>query len=282
MNRSLLPSQQILQPTVLPPTQLVGTKTKRGKKHTTHNYLSGGGSGKHKLTTKHLAALDFLLGIKLTNESAIRQSGQATALASASEVTNEGQTSGTLNQYESAIVFDAPGKKLQGSDAPTAHIPSSFRYKMMKILDEGADIHKWESSLLRNQQQPILSSRLFFSQARSYPFLTLSVIGYRPEVEQAKLDRKAAEDNRGNEVFETVHGDWRGRSYHRYFAHMAAGDSSYPEDDVEVPVDEWLSRGYMHDPYSIDNPQGTNEGRKTADNSHPDLPIICRYCNKIL
>ena len=151
------------------PQQLLhGAKVKRGKKHTTQNYIaSGGGSGRPKLTTKHLAALDFLLGIKLTNEAQIRERGY-TAQTTSDEVILEWQSGilgpGSLNQYDSAVVFDAPGKKLQGVDAPTARIPASFRYKMSKILDNGADIHNWESSLLRNPQQPLLGSRLFFSR----------------------------------------------------------------------------------------------------------------------
>jgi len=105
--------------------------------------------------------------------------------------------------------------------------------------------------------------------ARGYPLATLSIIKYAPEVEQAKLDRKAAEDNRGHEVFATIHGgDWRGRSYRKHFTPLVT------EDEPEV-VDIWLSQGYLHDPYTIDNPQGAHEGRETADSRHPDRYSSC-------
>ena len=61
----------------LPATARLRRKSTRHKG--AYHYLTSSSNAndkKSKLTTRHLAALDFLLGIKLTNEATIRKEGQ--------------------------------------------------------------------------------------------------------------------------------------------------------------------------------------------------------------
>ena len=64
-------------PTAFPATTRLRRKSTRHK--AAYHYLTSSSNTndrKSKLTTRHLAALDFLLGIKLTNEATIRKEGQ--------------------------------------------------------------------------------------------------------------------------------------------------------------------------------------------------------------
>ena len=69
------------KPLVPPATARIRRKSKNHARHrAAYHYLTSSSSNasdkKSKLTTRHLAALDFLLGIKLTNEATIRKEGQ--------------------------------------------------------------------------------------------------------------------------------------------------------------------------------------------------------------
>ena len=151
---------------------------------------------------------------------------------------------------------DAPGKKLQGPNAQTVRVPPLIRFKVMKLFDQSAVIRQWEDSLLRGgiedssvvsqQQQPITSSRLYFSRARSYPTSIMSVIKYDTAREEAKLEQKNYEDTRGLEVYEVPRRDWRGTSYRKAFL-------EHDEEEYEKH-NYWVERGFLHDPDYIDDP----------------------------
>lgn len=127
----------------LPPQRRRSTKQRQ--------YLTAAAGQKLKFATRHLAALDFLLGIKMTNEQQIRENG-ITATRRLKEMeaglSNLGDSSPTPKQYtcpfdDIAAVgaqHDAPGRKLQGHPAPTVRLPLQFRYKLMRISDQSAVI----------------------------------------------------------------------------------------------------------------------------------------------
>lgn len=262
----------------LPATARLRRKSTRHKG--AYHYLTSSSNAndkKSKLTTRHLAALDFLLGIKLTNEATIRKEGQKLKALANEELSGDHRhdddddddgmvpafnTTNVHDDYNLWNLTDAPGKKLQGPNAHTLRVPPPIRYKVMKLFDQSAVIRQWEDSLLRGvvvigsslssqqqqqQQQPITSSRLYFSRARSYPTSIMSVIKYDTAREEAKLERKNYEDTRGLEVYEVPKRDWRGTS-HRKAILEQNNDGEYEKHSY------WIERGYLHDPNYIDDP----------------------------
>ena len=165
-------------------------------------------------------------------------------------------------------ISNAPGKKLQGQTAPTIRIPSQFRYKITKLMDHSAVIKTWEESLTRGSEsflpQPITSSRLFFSRARSYPTSVMSIIKYDTAREEARQERKTYEDTRGLEVYEVPKRDWRGTSYSRVLEISSKDNDHY-----------WIDKGYMHDPDYIDDPDMIHGASKQIMFGEPKTgPII--------
>lgn len=121
----------------------------------------------------------------------------------------------------------AGGKKLDGKIAPIISIPPQFRYRMTRFNEQSAVIKNWEESVLRkvhlphpSQSQPqgdgLLHSRAFFSRAHGYPICLMSVIGYAPEIEKARMEQKA-EYILGANTFKIPQRDWRGISYRHCF-----------------------------------------------------------------
>jgi hypothetical protein len=124
----------------------------------------------------------------------------------------------------------AGGKKLDGRSAPIVTIPPQFRYRMTRFNEQSAVIKNWEDSVLRNtllnppqassiQPQPLdglLNSRAFFSRAHGYPICLMSVIGYAPEIEKARMEQRA-EYILGANTFKIPQRDWRGISYRHCF-----------------------------------------------------------------
>ena len=112
---------------------------------------------------------------------------------------------------------------------------------MTKLMDQSAVIKQWEESLTKGSvsslSQPITSSRLFFSRARSYPTSVMSVIKYDTAREEARQEKKNKEDTRGLEVYEVPKRDWRGTSYKKVLEYSG-----------EEKDDYWLEKGYLHDP----------------------------------
>ena len=75
--RDVVDTNLSLHLAALPATTRLRRKSTRHK--AAYHYLTSSSNAndkKSKLTTRHLAALDFLLGIKLTNEATIRKEGQ--------------------------------------------------------------------------------------------------------------------------------------------------------------------------------------------------------------
>eukprot|EP01041_Mallomonas_annulata_P009803 gene9803-20392_t len=209
-------------------------KKRPSSKHHSH-YLSGLG-GKHKFTTRHLAALDFLLNIPLKNQDLIIQHGNQQKAAilnkagtgseshdmergSLSDTLLESMVAPVVPQIDDAMTH-APGRKLQGRPACTGRIPIHFRFRMNRFNELSAVVRQWEESLIRGQSngaddtpQPLLESRIFYSRARGYPTAVFSVIKYAPEEEAKRLERQRTEDSRGLQVFMQPVRDWRGTSY---------------------------------------------------------------------
>jgi hypothetical protein len=132
----------------------------------------------------------------------------------------------------------AGGKKLDGRSAPIVTIPPQFRYRMTRFNEQSAVIKNWEDSVLRKtlplptpshssqpslQSQPLdglLNSRAFFSRAHGYPICLMSVIGYAPEVEKARMEQRA-EYILGANTYKIPQRDWRGISYRQCFQQVS-------------------------------------------------------------
>ena len=161
------------------------------------------------------------------------------------------------------------------------------------------------------------SSRLFFSRARGYPNVVCSVVKYVPEAETARfpliigpfnfycyvflntyylkirllylgrLQRQRAEDTKGLEVFEVSRRDWRGLSYQLLLKRTVD----------EARADDWVEKGYMHDPNWLDDPELVHGSAKqlkignATTEALPDetiappkriytlhLPVVLIYC----
>lgn len=233
------------------PARADGAVAKQGKKHV-HQYLLPGAPslatrGKDRFTTRHLAALDFLLNIPMANESLIRETGMTNAKR-AEGIDGEQSDEQALQQQlilqqmqesehmgQTSPIDAAGAKKLPGPFAPTVRVPMLFRFILARISDQGALVRRWEEQLLSRGPMPlataqqrlasspdsaaaaaaqkpsgILRSRIFFSRARSYPAAVFSVIGYDIDKEKARVQKLLREDQKGLEVFELPQRDWRG------------------------------------------------------------------------
>lgn len=238
---------------------------KTSSKHHSH-YLSGLG-GKHKFTTRHLAALDFLLNVPLKNEVHIIEHGtnmnkrkkQHESQGDNNDEYDESETelkgSLSLTETEGATPLittylqkddgatHAPGKKLQGRAAVNARVPLQFRYQLSRPTGPSALVRQWEDSLLRGQctgvgqpPQPLLESRVFCSRVRGYPTAVFSVVKYAPEEEAKRQEARRTEDTRGLDIFVLPQRDWRGVSY------------------TPLLQLRGLSTGFLYDPNSLDDP----------------------------
>lgn len=259
-----------------------GVTSKRLHSHHQYKTTNNNGGNKPKYTTRHLAALDFLLTIPMKNEAKIRENGLLnTARIQAMEGLNgpmkkydesggdglEGIVGddskkpvpydNTLNAdglsesealalsiYDEKNVQqgDAAGRKLQGIPANTVKMPGSFRYQVHRITEQSAVIRHWEDQLLSKGQ--LQNSRLFFSRARGYPSAVFSVIKYDAGEEKARIERLKADDQKGMEVFELPKRDWRGCSYKPLFKPLSE----------ERKADYYFEQGYLYDPNIIDDP----------------------------
>ena len=120
--------------------------------HHNHGFLTSAS----KSTTRHLAALDFLLNIPMADEEAIKEMGMHNAarirtldgdnesadeesidasLSMMNGCTNAPQN--TLDEYSNTPV-DSVGRKLQGASAPTMRVPPQFRYNMLRVNEQSA------------------------------------------------------------------------------------------------------------------------------------------------
>jgi hypothetical protein len=262
------------------------------KKHSHHQFIASGGSSNRPIfTTRHLAALDFLLNIPMARESEIKQTGinntsKAKGLekldgegASDEEAVQDALSpvllAGLVDEYGGMTHPEFAGKKLRGPLVPTAHLPLQMRYNLQRaVTDQSAVVRQWEDQLLSTNQQtarvsptnasssissgqqqtrPLLSSRIFCSRTNSYPTLVFSVIKYDAGEEKAKFAKLRALDNQIG-VFEIPKRDWRGCSYKSLFRPLA---ELYKDRGTASSVEYNLvhfDQGCMHDPNFIDDP----------------------------
>ena len=141
--------------------------------HHNHGFLTAAS----KSTTRHLAALDFLLNIPMANEDKIKEIGMHHAarirtLDGDNEIADEESIDASLSMmnsfnaaapnmlddYSSAPV-DSVGRKLQGASAPTMRVPQQFRYNMMRLNEQSAVVRE---IMIRLQNLTVISlSRAF-------------------------------------------------------------------------------------------------------------------------
>lgn len=292
---------------------------KQDKKHSYHHqYISMAGTiARPKYTTRHLAALDFLLNIPMSKEAAIRQQG-ITNMMKMQELEDreiyEGKSDDDDESVERtpntnllssmvpvpsshltedvALPTEIAGKKLQGPYAVVVKYPLTFRYFLMKLTEQSALCRQWEEKLLTStkdvsgkgsglvQQQSqassstIVTSRLFFSRLRSYPIMVSSVIKYDAGEEKAKLKKMIADDQKGMEVFDLPHRDWRGFSYKPLFKQLKE----------ERANDYFFEKGFLYDPVSLDDPNMLYGSHRyvlqRSERTGPILSSIILYVNK--
>jgi hypothetical protein len=211
--------------------------------HSAHSHYV---TTKRKLTTRHFAALDFLLMIPMRNETSIKETGKSNANRNELMNQDDNDEEGKLNHdyYNSQVVAqqqtmgggdtNAVGRKLKGHNAIV------IKNKHHKMSEMSADVRQWEDQLLNGnydillhnyssiklsssdnkQALPLLSTRMFYSRQRSYPVCLFSVIKYDEKREEAKIEKLKAGDQRGLEVFYAPKRDWRGNHYQKLIKSM--------------------------------------------------------------
>ena len=233
--------------------------------HHHHQYLASTDQhGKQKYTTRHLAALDFLLNIPMINEHKIRENG----LISAKRLQNIEESQSPYLERDEMIdeskyddITSEPVRKLPGISSTVIKLPLAFRYNLLRLTEQSAVIRHYEHDLLAKPTN-LLQSRMFFSRVRAYPSCTFSIIKYDTNNEK-KLKSKVLDDLK---VFELQSRDWRGLSYKPLFK----------------TIDKSLD--YLYDPNLLDNPDllyGSH--RYVLQKSYMTGPIISSvilYVNK--
>jgi hypothetical protein len=240
---------------------------------------------KLKLTTRHLAALEFLLNVPMVNESRIRERGMArlqeggasssggaggglteaaavaaaaAAVAAAAEAAEQRQqqqqqqedaSSPASNTGDPTPAYAPPGsKKLPGPSATTVHVPLLFRYTLSRISDQAAVVRRWEDQLLGGPP-PTPSSLLHNSRIffSSKRAYPTSVFSVLPyDIAKEELREKGR-----------MASDLRGGEVFDLPKRDWRG-CSYKllfKSMAEQVHPDVFERGYMHDPNIIDNPQ---------------------------
>ena len=200
----------------------------------THQFATMGNNGRLKTTTRHLAALDFLSTISMTNEKQIKSEGRS-VLANMHGIKLNNDKDDHLQapiQIPGDKPPDGPGRMLPGVYAPTLTLDPELKYRM-QLYEQRNELKRWESQVLLGSLgsqangngtsglgsgvqppiPPILATRLFCSRARAYPVSVFSVIKYDAGEEKAKLETLLSGDTHGFEVFNVQIRDWRGSSY---------------------------------------------------------------------
>eukprot|EP01033_Poteriospumella_lacustris_P000832 gene832-595_t len=284
------------------------------KKHNHHHqYIAFGSTpSKPKYTTRHLAALDFLLNINMSKEEEIRRVGMQTAIKTQQmeereqhHNDNESIDENAPGQQNQAAILSAEeilasqnelaGKKLLGPHAAMGRYPLTFRYHLQRLTDQSALCRQWEDKMIKStapipstdpaatvtnntrksQTDPTLfESRVFYSRSRSYPIMVASFIKYDAGEEKAKLEKMKADDQKGMEVFELPERDWRGFSYKPYFKQLSE----------ERAGDFYFEKGLLYDPNTLDDPDlryGCHRYvLQRSKNTGPILSSIITYVNK--
>lgn len=249
--------------------------TNSEKRHTHHQFIARGGSANRpKYTTRHLAALDFLLNIPMSSEADIKRTGVRNMMRLNEHEEGDIEANNLLEALSpsaTGVPGDDPNdfvsKKLRGPEGLCARLPAHLLYYMSV---QSAAVRQWEEKILTMKpeppiivantvtpqpvsSQPLLASRHFYSRARSYPTLVSSVIKYDAGKEHAKLAKIKAGDAKGMEVFEVVRRDWRGYSYKPLFKSMVELYADRSSSTAEYnPI--FFDRGYLYDPNFVDDP----------------------------
>lgn len=275
------------------------------RRHSHHQFITiGGTSSRPKYTTRHLAALDFLLNVPMKKEEEIRHVGVLNASRmkeDSEEVLNEDNDDLTTNDESkrtapppglatellAAQFADYAGKKLQGPHCPVGRYPNHFRHHLQKLTEHSALVRQWEDQLLckgintlstlKSSLPPepsILSNRIYFSRAHCYPMLVCSIIKYDAGEEKARLEKLRAEDTKGLEVYNLPHRDWRGFSYKPLFKQL----------QDERNGEYYFEHGFLYDPHALDDPAMIHGAHRyvlqRSASTGPILSSVILYVNK--
>lgn len=191
-------------------------------------------NGQTKWVTRDLAALEFLSGIPMEEESSLVHSGwlrnQQPApgkwwekfIRQAPLRRGSGDNDNVLEQpgdsqdakaHGRAVVTG--GRRLDGDNAKHVTIPrTGFARTRQRSIARQAAIREWELQLahgLRDEKSDgLLDGRVFFSSKENYPISVFSVIKYEPKREEAaRLRQKLEARGGGGTQFVVPERDWR-------------------------------------------------------------------------
>lgn len=232
-------------------------------------------SGTTKWVTRDIAALDFLLGIKMAKQVEIVRAGYERIQAEPTLATGkwwERLVQDPLLVHASEkpeVLLEAPaptrggGRRLEGDSAAKLQIPPTSKNKStrQRYIARQAEIREWERHVA--QEQDILGGRLFFSAKDNYPVSVFSVIKYEPKREEAARRRKKLEARGGGGTqFIVPQRDWRGTSYrallprverkHQAFDRFLVGSHELPEDGAELKADDSIGNSSFSSETSSD------------------------------
>jgi hypothetical protein len=279
------------------------------EKRSHHQFITLGGTAQRpKYTTRHLAALDFLLNIPMQKETSIRLAGLEIARKQRMEETEGldtnvpredeedtqrgGHLSPTVHLQPDdflASQSEAAGKKLQGPMAAVGKYPHHLRYYMQKTSVQSALYRQWEDTLLDKvpvshfdnhavRNPSVLDSRVFISRARSYPTMVFSIIQFDAKEEKARQEKLRGDDQKALKVYELPHRDWRGFSYKPLFKPLNEELTNAGGTSI------LYNNGFLYDPNILDDPDLLYGSHRyvlqKAVNTGPIISSIILYVNK--
>ena len=120
-----------------------------------------------------------------------------------------------------------PGRRLDGRDAVSIHMPEEFRVRAppLRTVARKAAVREWEIRVVaygegkgsedtNTAPRKLLDGRVFFTNMKSYPVAVFSTIKYEPKREETLRRRKMLEElGGGGTQFVLPERDWRGISY---------------------------------------------------------------------
>jgi hypothetical protein len=265
------------------------------RRHSHHQFITlGGTSSRPKYTTRHLAALDFLLNVPMQKEASIRQVGieNATKLQRLEE--SEGMETNTMNKEPSVeestkdpispisllqdstaeflTASEAAGKKLQGPSAPVGRFPPSLRYLMLKTSVQGAMYRQWEDKLLDKLPSARRDTSEDISQHHSHHHHSHHHSHHDPSVTDSRIFFSRARSY-PTMVFSIIQFDAKEEKARQ--EKLKGGDDTKQLKVYELPHrdwrgfsykplfkqlqeerngDYWYERGYLYDPNCLDDP----------------------------
>ena len=287
--------QSIIQPTPVPPlsssssnASLTSSFRKSSRResstHHTHGYLTAAS----KSTTRHLAALDFLLNIPMMNETKIKETGMEHAARArkldgdfGNEDDDEDEESVDASAIGNGLMHDAAamladdyygsatavvdivGRKLQGPAAPTLRVPPHFRYNMLRTNEQSAVIRHWEEKLLA--RGPIIPTTTTITPVVQPPVLQQPLLSSRlfysrvrayPTLVFSVIKYDAGEEKA--KLAKLRAEDRKGLEVFaltirdwRGFSYKAL----FRQLAEERAEDYYFERGYMYDPNALDDPE---------------------------